>query len=63
MLDRIRAVFAHLLGTDALNREQEQFRAQMSDLERRQLETDALTAELEARVAIYEGEHADDSVA
>jgi hypothetical protein len=63
MLDRIRTSLDYLLGAEALTQEHEQFRAQMSELERRQLETDALTAELEARVAVLEQGHANDAVA
>lgn len=62
MLDRIRLVLARWFGGEALTQEQEWFHAQLTDLERRQVEADALTAELEARVAVLEAEeHADDA--
>lgn len=63
MLDRIRAEVARVLGADDLSAEQARMWQQMTALERRQLELDTLTAELEARVAILEGEHADDALA
>lgn len=59
-LDRIRAMLDRLFGSEALDGEHEQIIAQLSDLERRQLETDAQTTELEARVAILEGAHHDE---
>lgn len=60
MLDQIRAAINHVFGYDALTEEHQQFRAQMTDLERRQLDLEALTTELDARVQIIEGEYADE---
>lgn len=47
---------AHLRLTERPDPERERFAAQLSALERHEIEQDALAAELEARVAILEQE-------
>jgi hypothetical protein len=63
MLDQIRASLNHLLGYDEIAREHALLHAELSELERRQLEIAALTEVLDGRVTTLEGEHADVDVA
>jgi hypothetical protein len=63
MTNPISSMFARIFGSGTASSEYEHFYAQLSDIERRQLETEALTTELEARVEILEGESPNDGVA
>lgn len=47
-----------LFGAKEVNHEHRQYLDQLSDLERRQLEADAMVSEMEARVTILEEGHA-----
>lgn len=65
VIERLRAVvwmaIDRAFGAEALSPEHEAFHKSLSDLERRQLETDILTTELEARVAVLEEERPHDA--
>lgn len=50
----IRTAIERAFCADALSPEYQEFRRSLSDLEQRQLETDVLTTELEARINVLE---------
>jgi hypothetical protein len=61
MLDWLRGLFGY--GSVEHRREHAWMLEAMTEQERRLLEAEAMAAELEARVALLESEHADDRLA